>query len=62
VFRQKAIPATLQAAISANDAQTEPTMTGANKTITFIVKGENQADIVSLADRVIKRGSIVCAD
>ena len=29
---------------------------GANKTLTFVLKSENQADVVSLADRFITRG------
>lgn len=54
VFRQKAIPAALRADRGANDGGNDSNIDGANKTLTFIVKGENQADIVSLADRVVK--------
>jgi transposase-like protein len=35
---------------------------GANKTLTFVLKSENQADVVNLADRFITRGARVCAD
>ena len=35
---------------------------GAKKTLTFVIKSENQADVISLADRFVTRGSIVCAD
>jgi transposase-like protein len=35
---------------------------GANRTLTFIMKAENQADINKLAIRFVKDGSIICAD
>ena len=58
VFRQKALPAALQALGDAyDDAQI-----GANKTITFVVKSENQADVINLTDRVVTKGSIIHAD
>lgn len=67
VFRQKALPAALRAAGAAKDVQGgsdngTPESIGANKTITFVVKGESQADIMGLTDRVVVRGSVVCAD
>lgn len=35
---------------------------GANRTRTFVIKSENQADIVQLTQRVVQPGSVVCAD
>lgn len=35
---------------------------GANKTLTFIIKAENQADVSKLADEFVKKGSTICAD
>jgi transposase-like protein len=35
---------------------------GANKTLTFVIKSENQSDVVSLADRFITKGAMICAD
>ena len=35
---------------------------GARKTLTFVIKNENQADVIHLADRFIARGSVICAD
>lgn len=35
---------------------------GAAKTITFVLKGENQTDVSKLADTFVKKGSIICAD
>src|SRR5450830_1228404 len=37
-------------------------LAGAKKTLTFVIKSENQADVINLADRFVSRGSIVCAD
>lgn len=57
VFRQRALPAALQSQNNSNDATI-----GATKTITFVVKSENQADVIKLADRVVVQGSTICAD
>lgn len=35
---------------------------GANKTLTFVLKGENQTDIGKLAGIFVKKGSTICAD
>mgnify|MGYP001258158730 CR=1 FL=1 len=35
---------------------------GARKTLTFVLKNENQADVVKLADAYVAKGSIICAD
>ena len=35
---------------------------GANKTITFILKTENQEDVSKLANEFVKKGSAICAD
>jgi transposase-like protein len=35
---------------------------GADKTLTFVLKSENQADVIQLADRFVNRGSVICAD
>lgn len=35
---------------------------GGKKTLTFVIKSENQADVINLADRFVSRGAIVCAD
>jgi hypothetical protein len=35
---------------------------GASKTLTFVLKSENQADVTKLAGDFIKPGSVVCAD
>lgn len=37
-------------------------MTGANKTLTFILKNENQADVSKLANVFVLKGSVICAD
>ena len=55
VMRQKFDPATEG---TANNGIFE----GANRTLTFIIKGENQADVSRLATAYIKEGSIICAD
>ena len=55
VMRQKFDPTTEGAA---NNGISE----GANRTLTFIIKGENQADVSRLATAYIKEGSIICAD
>jgi len=34
---------------------------GAVKTLIFVLKGENQADVSNLADTFVKKGSVVCA-
>lgn len=35
---------------------------GANKTFTFVLKSENQADVIKLADAHVAKGSRICAD
>ncbi len=40
----------------------ENLMAGANKTISFVLKDENQKDIGKLANAFIRRRSVVCAD
>jgi len=35
---------------------------GAVKTLTFVLKAENQTDVSNLADEFVKKGSIICAD
>lgn len=35
---------------------------GANKTLTFVLKNENQADVARLAEAYVKKGSTICAD
>lgn len=35
---------------------------GANKTLTFVLKGENQADVSTLADAYVRKGATICAD
>jgi len=35
---------------------------GANKTLTFVIKSENQTDVGSLAKEFVKKGSVICAD
>ncbi|MGB8348615.1 MAG: IS1595 family transposase [Ktedonobacteraceae bacterium] len=35
---------------------------GAVKTLTFVIKGENQTDVGNLAESYVKKGSIICAD
>lgn len=57
VFRQKAIAESVHDIVATN----APT-TGASKTITFIVKSENQADVKVLAERVVQTGSTIHAD
>lgn len=37
-------------------------LAGGRKTLTFVLKNENQADVVHLAERFVARGSTVCAD
>ena len=46
-----------QKADAANDA-----MTGADKTLTFVIKQENQADVSKLAGAFVRKGSVICAD
>ncbi|MDP1774693.1 MAG: IS1595 family transposase [Methylobacter sp.] len=43
------------------EAETSETK-GANKTLTFIIKSENQADVNKLATEFVKKGSVICAD
>lgn len=35
---------------------------GANKTLTFVLKSENQSDVSNLADNYITKNSMICAD
>jgi len=49
VMRQKAV-------------ESDTGMSGAAKTLTFIIKGENQADVSKLATEFVKKGSVICAD
>jgi len=35
---------------------------GSNKTLTFIIKAENQSDVNKLATEFVKKGSTICAD
>lgn len=35
---------------------------GANKTLTFVIKSENQADVNKLTTEFVKKGSVICAD
>ena len=35
---------------------------GAVKTLTFVLKSENQADVIKLSDSFVTKGSIICAD
>jgi len=37
-------------------------MAGADKTWTFVLKNENQADVSKLADAFVTKGSVICAD
>jgi hypothetical protein len=44
------------------EAEVEAGHTGARKTLTFIVKNENQADLGKLAPAYIAPGTVICAD
>ncbi len=44
----------------ATEADTD--MVGAVKTLTFVIKGENQADVSKLATEYVEKGSTICAD
>lgn len=35
---------------------------GSNKTLTFVIRAENQADVSKLSNQFVKKGSIICAD
>lgn len=37
-------------------------LVGANKTLTFVLKSENQADVSKLTSAFVQKGSIICAD
>lgn len=37
-------------------------MDGADKTLTFVLKSENQADVIDLATTFVEKGSVICAD
>ncbi|WP_297476328.1 IS1595 family transposase [Ferrovum sp.] len=41
---------------------TDANMAGASKTLTFVLKGENQIDVGNLAHAFVKKDSIICAD
>ena len=49
VMRQKAVEA-------------DAGMSGATKTLTFVLKGENQIDVSKLASSFVAKGSVICAD
>lgn len=49
VMRQKAV-------------ETDAGMSGAAKTLTFVIKGENQVDVGNLASSFVAKGSVICAD
>lgn len=49
VMRQKAV-------------ETDVGMSGAAKTLTFVLKGENQTDVSKLASNFVAKGSVICAD
>lgn len=53
VMRQKAMP-TVE--VAGNLIQ------GANKTLSFVIKAENQADVSKLAAAFVTKGSVICAD
>ncbi len=40
----------------------EGKMVGAHRTLTFVLKNENQADVIRLADAFVTAGSTICAD
>lgn len=40
----------------------EAEIKGADKTLTFVIKSENQTDVNKLATEFVKKGSIICAD
>lgn len=40
----------------------EGKIAGADKTLTFVLKNENQADVSKLADAFVTKGSVICAD
>ena len=46
----------------AYDRMEQHTQTGASKTLTFVIKSENQADVVNLAGQYITQNSTICAD
>ena len=41
---------------------TDSGMAGAAKTLTFVLKAENQADVTKLAGAFVRKGSVICAD
>lgn len=43
-----------------NDVESEGQ--GAKRTLTFVIKSENQADVSQLAGRFVKKGAVICAD
>ena len=46
----------------ADNRMEQYTQTGASKTLTFVIKNENQADVINLADRFVNRSAVICAD
>ena len=42
--------------------KSEEVAAGANKTLTFVIKAENQTDICNLSEKFVKKGSVICAD
>ena len=57
VFRQRAMVEALDGVTTANNGSA-----GANKTITFVVRSENQADVKVLTERVVQTGAVIHAD
>lgn len=43
-------------------AESNKTMAGADKTLTFVLKSENQIDVTELATTFVEKGSVICAD
>ncbi|MGZ8257092.1 MAG: transposase [Gallionella sp.] len=41
--------------------ETDIGMSGAAKTLTFVIKGENQADVGNLASSFVAKGSVICS-
>jgi len=42
--------------------KSEEVAAGANKTLTYVIKAENQKDVGNLANAFVKKGSVICAD
>lgn len=43
-------------------AESNAGMDGADKTLTFVLKSENQADVIDLATTFVEKSSVICAD